>query len=124
MYDGRLYCYVATVKDSTNIPIRADDTLVAAASHETESTRPMNITVIEMLADLLDLDPMTDCLCLEEHINVDFLNAVPENEADDFAIGFSYGGYFVLCMACGELEVYADSEEYRRGEVELPHSMC
>lgn len=100
--------------------------VVATVSHADTTHARFSTTIIELLAEVLGVDPTVKKLHLEEHFSLDDLD---RGMKADYEAGrstrasFDYGGYVVRCSSCGTVTILADKEDYENGEVPLPASM-
>lgn len=88
--------------DSTETPgldagHKKKPTLVRQAFHDIDSKRRLSITLIEELAELLGIDPLEETLHLQDYIDLDTVDQLPEMNSMDTELGmsFEYREYFI-----------------------------
>ena len=112
---------------SHHIAIDDDDELITRGAHDTRGPGSLSVSVIRKLADLLDLDPTSTSLQLDNYIDLDWLDQLPDRDVDhdenNIGVVFHYGDYKLFVCSCGKISIYGDLEAHKRGELETPASM-
>jgi hypothetical protein len=104
----------------------ADKYTLGRATHSPSKYRNFSTTIIELLADIIGVDPTETRLHLEDHVSIDDLDRGlrADHEAGrKTSAAFQYGGYTVECYSNGDIYVLACKDDYENGTVELPASM-
>ncbi|UBF21487.1 HalOD1 domain-containing protein [Haloarcula virus HJTV-2] len=112
---------------SHHVAVDEEHDLLSRGAHDARGPGSLSISVIQELADLLDVDPVTTPLHLEDCIDPDWLDKLPLADTvhgcNNVGVAFHYGDYKVFCCSCGKIAVYGDLEMHERGEMVTPHSM-
>lgn len=85
-----------------------------------------SITIIELLSEIIGVDPTETNLHLEENCCPEELDRGmrADYNAGRETIGiFKYGGYTVECHSSGKVLILADEDLHEKGMVPLPDSM-
>lgn len=93
--------------------------------HEASDNISFDISIIEAIAAVIHVDPCETSLHLDEFVDFSILvDKYNEDGGEDcLNLSFNYGGYLVDVCMCGCVMIFANEDEYIRGEVALPHSM-
>ncbi|UBF19074.1 HalOD1 domain-containing protein [Halorubrum phage HRTV-14] len=112
---------------SHHVAVDEEHDLLSRGAHDARGPGSLSVSVIQELADLLDVDPVTTPLHLEDCIDGDWLDQLPNRDTthgcNNIGIAFHYGDYKVFCCSCGKIAIYGDLEAHERGEMVTPHSM-
>ncbi|UBF19585.1 HalOD1 domain-containing protein [Halorubrum tailed virus 10] len=112
---------------SHHVAVDVEHDLLSRGAHDARGPGSLSISVIQELADLLDVDPTTTPLHLEDSIDADWLDQLPNRDTvhgcNNTGVAFHYGDYKVFCCSCGKIAIYGDLQAHERGEMETPHSM-
>jgi hypothetical protein len=112
---------------SYHVPINEGDDLIIRGAHDTRGPGSLSVSITRELAGLLDIDPSEDPLHLEDCVEIDCLDQLPNRDTvhglNNIGVTFNYGDYTVFCCSCGKIAIYGDLERHKRGEMETPHSM-
>lgn len=96
------------------------------ATYSPSKSRYFSTTIIELLSEIIGVDPTQTKLHLDDHVCLDELDAGMKRDYDagrEVTLIFQYGGYTIECNSCGHILVLADADLYERDEVPLPPSM-
>ncbi|UBF20082.1 HalOD1 domain-containing protein [Halorubrum virus HRTV-26] len=112
---------------SHHVAVDVEHDLLSRGAHDARGPGSLSVSVIQELADLLDVDPVATPLHLEESIDSDWLDQLPNRDTthgcNNVGVAFHYGDYKVFCCSCGKIAIYGDLQAHERGELETPHSM-
>jgi hypothetical protein len=112
---------------SHHVAVDEEHDLLSRGAHDTRGPGSLTVSVINELSELLDVDPTKEPIYLEDCIDADWLDQLPDRHAthgcNNIGIAFHYGDYKVFCCSCGKIAVYGDLEKHQKGEMVTPHSM-
>jgi len=112
---------------SHHVAVNEEHDLLSRGAHDARGPGSLTVSVINELSDLLDVDPTKEPIYLEDSIDADWLDQLPNRDTvhgcNNTAVAFHYGDYKVFCCSCGKIAIYGDLEMHERGEMVTPHSM-
>ena len=112
---------------SHHVAVDEEHDLLLRGAHDARGPGSLSVSVVSELASLLEVDPTSTPLQLDNYIDSDWLDQLPDRSADhgenNIGVAFHYGDYKVFVCSCGKIAVYGDLEAHERGELETPHSM-
>lgn len=86
----------------------------------------MSISLIQLVADTLGVDPETTPLYLEDYVCLDYVDMFanqPDHEdgENNCMSGYcAYGEYVIFACSCGEMAIYGNLREHKRGSLDAP----
>jgi hypothetical protein len=112
---------------SHHVAVNEEHDLLSRGAHDARGPGSLTVSVINELSALLDVDPTKEPIYLEDSIDADWLDQLPNRDTvhgcNNTAVAFHYGDYKVFCCSCGKIAIYGDLEMHEKGEMVTPHSM-
>lgn len=112
---------------SHHVAVDEEHDLLSRGAHDARGPGSLTVSVISELSALLDVDPTKEPIYLEDSIDTDWLDQLPNRDTvhgcNNTGVAFHYGDYKVFCCSCGKIAIYGDLEMHERGEMVTPHSM-
>lgn len=93
--------------------------LMATGFHDVRNISPLHITVIDVLSDVIGVDPTETSLALSSHVSMSSLDSLCDKRShdddSDYGMYFRYKDFgfdlFVLTRKCGGVWIYDISEK-------------
>lgn len=112
---------------SHHVAVNEEHDLLSRGAHDARGPGSLTVSVINELSALFDVDPTKEPIYLEDSIDADWLDQLPNRDTvhgcNNTAVAFHYGDYKVFCCSCGKIAIYGDLEMHEKGEMVTPHSM-
>jgi hypothetical protein len=103
-----------------------DAEIINSIEHKDTANISYSLTLIEVLAETLDLDATKVNLHIDDYVCTSLLDERYRKRCDEtncLCVAFNYGDYLIKCCLCGYIAIASNKRDYHNGTVKLPRSM-